>query len=158
MIFGKERVTTGASNDIERATELARNMVTRWGLSEKLGPIVYGEDEGEVFLGRSVTKRKEVSEATAEEIDREIRKIIDTNYFRAEEILRNNLDKLHKMSEALMKYETIDEQQIKQIMAGEEPKPPKGWGENDDSDSGTKKETTIKPSDDDEVGHPANEH
>ncbi|MAZ39834.1 MAG: ATP-dependent zinc metalloprotease FtsH [Legionellales bacterium] len=157
IIFGKEHVTTGASNDIERATELARNMVTRWGLSDKLGPIVYGEDEGEVFLGRSVTKRKEVSEAIAEEIDRETRKIIDTNYSRAEDILRSNLDKLHKMSDALMKYETIDELQIKQIMAGEEPTPPAGWHDNNNTDGGTTSQTDTQ-SKDDEVGHPANEH
>jgi len=138
IIFGKEHVTTGASNDIERATELARNMVTRWGLSDSLGPIVYGEDEGEVFLGRSMTKRKETSEATAEAIDKEVRAVIDRNYARADKILRENMDKLHLMSDTLMKYETIDEQQIKQIMAGHEPNPPKGWNESDNTPSGGK--------------------
>jgi len=163
IIFGKDRVTTGASNDIERATEIARNMVTRWGLSEKLGPVVYGEDEGEVFLGRSVTKTKEVSEGTAEAIDTEVRAIIDRNYSRAEQLLRDNMDKLHMMSDALMKYETIDEEQIKQIMEGKEPSPPKGWDENNSSSgpkAGIKEKTekTQKKPKDDTLGHPANEH
>lgn len=153
IIFGKEHVTTGASNDIERATELARNMVTRWGLSDSLGPIVYGEDEGEVFLGRSMTKRKETSEATAEAIDKEIRVVIDRNYQRSGTILRENLDTLHLMADALMKYETIDVAQIKQIMAGQEPSPPKGWDEGDSSSSGgqsVKPEIESKP--DSELG------
>lgn len=127
LIFGEDAVTTGASNDIERATELARNMVTRWGLSETLGPIVYNEDEGEVFLGRSVTKRKEISESTAEAIDKEIRNVIERNYQRALRLLEENRDKLHKMAEALIQYETIDETQITAIMAGHDPEPPEGW-------------------------------
>jgi len=127
MIFGPESVTTGASNDIERATEIARNMVTRWGLSDKLGPLTYSEESGEVFLGRSVTQHKHVSDVTAHAIDEEIRSLIDTNYRRAKQILENNLDKLHKMAEALIKYETIDEQQIKDIMEGRDPQPPAGW-------------------------------
>jgi cell division protease FtsH len=127
LVFGPERVTTGASNDIERATELARNMVTRWGLSEKLGPLVYGEDDGEVFLGRSMTKRKDVSEGTAQQIDAEVRSIIDRNYERARDILTKHMDRLHAMAEALIKYETIDEEQIRQIMAGQAPNPPKNW-------------------------------
>jgi cell division protease FtsH len=129
IIFGGERVTTGASNDIERATGIARNMVTRWGLSERLGPLSYGEEEGEVFLGRSVTRHKSVSDETARLIDEEIRSLIDANYERSERILRENLDKLHTMAGALIKYETIDREQIGDIMAGKEPHPPQGWEE-----------------------------
>ncbi|HWO99785.1 MAG TPA: ATP-dependent zinc metalloprotease FtsH [Methylococcus sp.] len=127
IIFGRERVTTGAQNDIERATNLARNMVTRWGLSERLGPLAYSEEEGEVFLGRSVTKHKSVSEETAHLIDEEVRSIIDRNYERAERILRDNLDKLHMMAEALIKYETIDRLQIADIMEGRPPREPQNW-------------------------------
>jgi cell division protease FtsH len=127
IIFGSEHVTTGASNDIQRATELARNMVTKWGLSERLGPLMYGEDDGEVFLGHSVTKRKEVSEGTANIIDQEVRAIIDRNYHRAEQLLKDNLEKLHMMAHALIKYETIDTDQIDSIMSGKEPNPPKDW-------------------------------
>jgi len=129
MIFGKEGVTTGASNDIQRATEIARNMVTQWGLSDAIGPIVYGEEEGEVFLGRSVAKRRDISEGTAVLIDEEIKRMIDRNYKRAQKILEEHKDHLHLMAQALIKYETIDEKQIKQIMAGQEPSPPPGWHE-----------------------------
>jgi cell division protease FtsH len=127
IIFGPEWVTTGASNDIERATEIARNMVTKWGLSEKLGPLTYGEDQGEVFLGHAMTQRKEVSESTASIIDQEIKFIIDRNYERSKKLLQGNLDKLHLMAQALLKYETIDKMQIDQIMEGKEPSPPEGW-------------------------------
>jgi cell division protease FtsH len=127
LIFGEDAITTGASNDIERATQLARNMVTKWGLSERLGPLAYAEDEGEVFLGRSITRHQHMSEATARMIDEEIRAIIDRNYARAEKILRENLDKLHLMAEALVKYETIDRDQIDAIMEGRTPPPPKDW-------------------------------
>jgi cell division protease FtsH len=127
LIFGADGVTTGASNDIERATDLARNMVTKWGLSTKLGPLTYSEENGEVFLGRQVTQHKQVSDETAHVIDEEIRHVIDANYKRAKHILESNLDKLHAMAEALVKYETIDEQQIKDIMAGKAPKPPADW-------------------------------
>ena len=127
LIFGPEAVTTGASNDIERATELARNMVTKWGLSDKLGPLTYSEEMGEVFLGRSVTQHKQVSDVTAHAIDEEVRRVIEGNYKRAREILTSALDKLHAMAEALMKYETIEEEQLKDIMAGRVPKPPAGW-------------------------------
>jgi cell division protease FtsH len=102
MIFGPDAVTTGASSDIERATELARNMVTKWGLSDKLGPLTYSEDQGEVFLGRSVTQHKQVSDVTAHVIDEEVRRLIDSNYQRAKQILETHLDKLHKMAEALI--------------------------------------------------------
>jgi cell division protease FtsH len=129
IIFGRRKVTTGASNDIERATSLARNMVTRWGLSERLGPLAYSEEEGEVFLGRSVTKHKVVSEETSHLIDEEIRSFIDRNYERSERILRDNLDKLHLMADALMKYETIDHFQIDDIMAGKTPRAPQHWDE-----------------------------
>jgi cell division protease FtsH len=129
VIFGKEKVTTGAQNDIERATSIARNMVTRWGLSERLGPLAYSEEEGEVFLGRSVTKHKMVSEETAHLIDEEIRSVIDRNYERSERILRENMEKLHLMAEALIKYETIDRFQIDDIMEGRVPRPPQSWEE-----------------------------
>ncbi|CAK0754536.1 ATP-dependent zinc metalloprotease FtsH [Gammaproteobacteria bacterium] len=127
IIFGVECVTTGASNDIQRATDIARNMVTRWGLSEKLGPLTYMEDEGEVFLGHAVTQHKMVSDETAHVIDEEIRAIIDHNFRRAEHLLTENLDKLHLMADALIKYETIDSSQIEDIMAGKPPRPPEGW-------------------------------
>lgn len=129
LIFGPEKITTGASNDIEKATELARNMVTKWGLSDKLGPLTYGEEEGEVFLGRTVTQRKELSDTTASAIDQEIRAIIERNYQRAEKVLTENIEKLHLMAEALIKYETIGEEQIKDIMAGKHARPPKDWDE-----------------------------
>lgn len=141
LIYGPDLVTTGASNDIERATELARNMVTKWGLSEKLGPLAYSEDEGEVFLGRSVTKHKNVSDETAHIIDEEIRFFIDSNYERAENILKENIDILHSMTAALIKYETIDKDQIDDLMARKEPREPKGWSDMDepeDKDQGNK--------------------
>jgi cell division protease FtsH len=127
IIFGADAVTTGASNDIERATELARNMVTKWGLSDKLGPLTYSEESGEVFLGRQVTQHKQVSDDTAHAIDEEVRRVIEANFSRAKEILQTNLEKLHAMAEALVKYETIDETQIKDIMAGKLAKPPADW-------------------------------
>ena len=127
LIFGVDAVTTGASNDIERATELARNMVTRWGLSDRLGPLTYTEEAGEVFLGRSVTQHKQVSDETAHAIDEEIRRVIESNYKRARTVLETNLDKLHAMAEALVRYETIDDTQIKDIMEGRAPRPPEGW-------------------------------
>ncbi|MGH8607541.1 MAG: ATP-dependent zinc metalloprotease FtsH [Gammaproteobacteria bacterium] len=139
LIFGTERVTTGASNDIERATNLARNMVTRWGLSERLGPLAYSEDEGEVFLGHSVTKHKNMSDDTAHAIDQEIRRIIEESYQRAQQLLKDNLHILHTMAEGLIKYETIESEQIDDMMAGKEPRPPKGWSEeNRDKSSGAK--------------------
>lgn len=141
LIFGVDKVTTGAANDIEKATDIARNMVTKWGLSDKLGPLTYGEEEGEVFLGRSVATRKEVSDSTAHVIDEEVRAIIDRNYKRAEQILNNNVDKLHIMAEALIKYETIDDIQIAEVMKGNPAPPPADWIEDDVSvkDEQTKK-------------------
>ncbi|WP_456408371.1 ATP-dependent zinc metalloprotease FtsH [Thiolapillus sp.] len=136
LVFGDEHVTTGASNDIKRATEIARNMVTRWGLSDRLGPLAYGEEEEEVFLGRSVTQHKNVSDETAHIIDEEIRNIIDRNYDRSRRILKENIDKLHAMADALMKYETIDSQQIEDIMAGRTPRPPEDWDDDSSTSSG----------------------
>ena len=129
LIFGPESVTTGASNDIQRATELARNMVTRWGLSEKLGPLTYSEEEGEVFLGHSVTKHKTVSDQTQDLIDEEVRSIVERNYQRSTKILKENEKRLHVMADALIRYETIDVEQIKDIMEGREPRPPQDWSD-----------------------------
>lgn len=129
IIFGEEKVTTGASNDIERATEIARNMVTKWGMSSKLGPLTYTEEDGEVFLGRSITQHKNVSDETTHTIDNEVRIVIDRNYERSTQILTEHLDKLHKMAEILLKYETIDRKQIDAIMEGKEPPPPEDWTE-----------------------------
>jgi cell division protease FtsH len=129
MIFGSEAVTTGASNDIQRATELAHNMVTKWGLSDNMGPMSYGEDEGEVFLGRSVTQHKAVSDLTAKQIDEDVRAVINRNYERAKRLLDENSEKLHKMAQLLVKYETIDSAQIDAIMEGREPGEPKDWND-----------------------------
>lgn len=118
LIFGPEHVTTGASNDIERATEIARKMVTRFGLSDSLGPLAYGDEEGEVFLGHSVTQQRQISAGTAQAIDQQVRIIIDRNYGRAKHLLIENMDKLHGMAEALLRFETIDKDQIDDIMAG----------------------------------------
>lgn len=126
LIFGAENVTTGASNDIMRATDIARKMVTSWGLSS-LGPLTFGQEESEVFLGRSVNQNKEISDQTAQKIDDEVRSIIDRNFKCAQKILTENQDKLHKMAEGLIKYETIDAKQISEIMAGKEPTPPADW-------------------------------
>jgi len=126
LVFGPDKVTTGASNDIERATKMARNMVTKWGLSE-LGPITYGEDEDEVFLGRSVTQHKNVSDETARRIDEVVRSILDKAYNRSRELLTANIDKLHAMAKLLLEYETIDVPQIDAIMDGRDPPPPMGW-------------------------------
>jgi cell division protease FtsH len=132
LIYGADKVSTGASNDIERATDIARKMVTQWGFSEKLGPLLYTEEEGEVFLGRSVTKTKHMSDDTAKLIDDEIRKIIDRNYERAKAILVENMDIMHSMKDALMKYETIDAGQIDDLMERKEDiRDPAGWVEQD---------------------------
>ena len=144
LIFGEDAVTTGASNDIERATSIARNMVTKWGLSTKLGPLTYSEDEGEVFLGRSVTKHKEVSDQTANSIDAEVRDFIDRNYQRAEQLLIDNKDKLITMAEALIKYETIGDEQIEAIMEGGEPSPPEEWNRRKDQEAKKKAEAEKK--------------
>jgi len=163
LVFGADAVTTGASNDIERATEIARNMVTKWGLSEKLGPLSYAEEEGEVFLGRSVTKHKEVSDETSHLIDEEIRAVIDQNYERAESILKENRTILDLMAEALIKFETIDGTQIKDIMEGRTPRPPEDWSESDDDEDDDGVEFIVASESDeadseDPVGDPANQH
>jgi cell division protease FtsH len=129
LIYGKDNVTTGASNDIERASAIARNMVTKWGLSDSMGPLAYGENEDEVFLGRSVTQHKHISDETHRQLDKEVRTIIDDAYATASKILDENRDKLEVMAEALMRYETIDVKQINQIMEGQEPDPPEGWND-----------------------------
>ena len=130
LIFGADAVTTGASNDIERVTELARNMVTRWGLSEKLGPMTFSDDDGEVFLGRSVTQHKTVSDETAHLIDEEVRKIVNRNYSRAKGILEENVDKLHAMANALVEYETLDSHQLDDVMNNLSPRKPADWESN----------------------------
>lgn len=166
MIHGFDGVTTGASNDIQRATEMARNMVTKWGLSEKMGPLLYDEDEGEVFLGRSVTQRKNVSAETAKAIDEEVRVIVDSCYARAKQILESNRDKLDVMAEALIQYETIDFKQIDAIMDGNKPEPPDDWDDggkgnkvvSEPSDDASAAGSDNKPSAGGTIGGPANEH
>ena len=142
-IFGPDAVTTGASNDIERATGIARKMVTKFGMSDQLGPLTYGEDDEEVFLGRSVTQHKNMSDETAHQIDKEVRRIIDESYARAETILTEHEELLHLMAEALIKYETIDASQIRDIMAGKPPGPPESW--NDDGDTPSAPATDAQP-------------
>jgi len=166
LTLGFDGVTTGASNDIERATSLARNMVTRWGLSEKLGPLQYDTDSEEPFLGRSAGQAHTVySPETAQRIDEEVRNIIDECYEKAKQILIDNRDKLDMMAEALMKYETIDRYQIDDIMAGKEPRPPKNWGDSGPAGGVKAEEPEQAPeprsSDDGRqpgVGRPAGEH
>jgi len=164
MVFGREKVTTGASNDIQRTTDIARNMVTKWGLSERLGPLTYAEEEGEVFLGRQMTQHKNVSDETAHIIDEEVRAIIDRNYARSTKILAEHLDKLHAMSEALMQYETIDRGQIDKIMKGLPPGPPSDWDESDldvrpgDAQEGEPQARSSAPKNDQgDVGNPVNQ-
>ncbi len=169
LVFGADFVTTGASNDIQRATDIARRMVTQWGLSDKLGPLTYGEEEEEIFLGRSVSQHKTVSDETAMVIDQEVRRIVDENYERSEELLKNNLQKLHLMAESLLKYETIDSDMINEIMEGKEPTPPKDWDRSND-DSSNKNDgddgktiNEVKASDsehksDRNIGGPAEQH
>ena len=149
LIYGAKGVTTGASNDIERATELARNMVTKWGLSEKLGPMRYEEENDEPFLGRSASNTSTVfSDQTAKLIDEESKKIIDKCYKTATDLLNKNIEKLHAMAKALVEFETLDSDQIEDIMAGASPR------SNDDGDSGNKKKkSTSKPS----ISDPANQ-
>ena len=166
--MGAEGVTTGASNDIQRATSIARNMVTKWGLSEELVPLLYSEDEGEVFLGRSAAAQsKSVSSETAKAIDREVRKIIDECYGQAAQILEDNRHLLEIMKDALMEYETIDSDQIDDIMQGKSPRPPTGWSDSDNDDSAappvevevTKPRAESKPDGQSgPIGGPAGEH
>ena len=162
LVFGPTAVTTGASNDIERATEIARNMVTRWGLSAKLGPMTYSDDEGEVFLGRSVTQHKMVSDETARIIDEEVRDIVDRNYQRARSLLQSNIDRLHLMAEALIKYETLGADQIDDIMNGRAPRPPEDWMDDDSSRGARSTDVEDKPASDKgtdgKIGGPASLH
>ncbi|WP_108650015.1 ATP-dependent zinc metalloprotease FtsH [Dongshaea marina] len=146
LIYGAEKVSTGASNDIERATDIARKMVTQWGFSEKLGPLLYADEEGEVFLGRSAAKSKHMSDETAHLIDAEIKELADRNYQRALKILEDNRDILQTMKDALMKYETIDAKQLDDLMARREVRQPEEWGRDDSN--GPSSET--KPDADDE--------
>ena len=155
MTLGFDGVTTGASNDIMRASQIARNMVTKWGLSEKLGPLMYAEEDGEVFLGRSAgSQQTSVSGETAKLIDSEVRSIIDQCYATAKQLLTENRDKLDAMAEALMKYETIDAEQIDDIMAGRTPREPRDW--DDDSASGTPAAQGDRP--ESPIGGPAAQH
>jgi cell division protease FtsH len=155
LIFGDDKVTTGASNDIQRATSLARDMVTKYGLSPELGPMTYTEEEDEVFLGRSVTQHKHVSEETARKIDEVVRSVIDTAYHKARDLLTTNLGKLHTMADALLQYETIDAEQITAIMEGRTPGPPKDWQKSTDAGSGSSSvgKPTSPP-----IGGPAAQH
>ncbi|EGA70111.1 hypothetical protein VISI1226_17856 [Vibrio sinaloensis DSM 21326] len=151
LIYGADKVSTGASNDIERATDIARKMVTQWGFSEKLGPLLYAEEEGEVFLGRSVTQTKHMSDDTAKLIDDEVRTIIDRNYARAKQILEDNMDIMHAMKDALMKYETIDAGQIDDLMERKSDiREPAGWGDNQNKPEAKPEEKAeAKPEDQD---------
>ena len=143
-LLEEKGITTGASNDIEAATGIATNMVTKWGLSD-LGPLKYGEDDSNPFLGRSAALApKGLGAETANKIDVEVRKIIDLNYKKAKNILRDNMDKLHTMADALLTYETIDSDQIDDIMAGAKPRAPKDWEEPKASTKKTSKKTSIK--------------
>lgn len=144
IIYGAEHVSTGASNDIKVATNLARNMVTQWGFSDKLGPLLYAEEEGEVLLGRSVAKAKHMSDETARIIDQEVKLLIERNYDRARRLLNENMDILHSMKDALMKYETIDAPQIDDLMARRDVRPPAGWEEPGSSNNNSG--STGKPS------------
>ena len=158
MTLGPEGITTGASNDIQRATEMARNMVTKWGLSPALGPLMYDEGGEEVFLGRSAAQpSKAMSDDTARAIDKEVRSIIDECYASAHNLLEEHRDKLDVMAEALMQYETIDAEQIDDIMEGKTPRPPSDWGDKDDGRSGTggaaEPEEPVGP-----IGGPASQH
>lgn len=159
MTLGADGVTTGASNDIQRATEIARNMVTKWGLSEKMGPLLYEDAQDEVYLGRSGGgTAQNVSSSTRNDIDVEIRRIIDECYATSEKILAENRDKLDIMAELLMQYETIDALQIEDIMSGRKPGPPADWNDDSDNASGKPAATEEKPVDvDSKVGGPASE-
>ncbi|WP_139476999.1 ATP-dependent zinc metalloprotease FtsH [Aeromonas veronii] len=149
LIYGAEKVSTGASNDIERATEIARKMVTQWGMSERLGPMLYAEEDGEVFLGRSMAKAKHMSDDTARVIDAEVKQVIDRNYARSKQILLDNMDVLHSMKDALMKYETIDAKQIDDLMARREVRAPSNWHDEhgDTPQGGSTVAAEAKPAD-----------
>ncbi len=158
LIYGFDKVSTGASNDIERATDLARKMVTQWGLSEKMGPMLYAEEEGEVFLGRTSAKSLHMSDETAQAIDAEIKEFVNRNYARAEQILKDNMDILHSMKDALMKYETIDAKQIDDLMERKPVREPAGWTDtqNDSNNSDNSDSSTEAKSDAEPDANPAN--
>jgi cell division protease FtsH len=161
MTLGKDGVTTGASNDIQRATEIARKMVTQWGLSDKMGPLMYDEGTEEIFLGRSVAQHhNSVSGETAKQIDQEVRRIIDDCYEGARKVLEENVDKLHAMAQALMLYETIDSSQIDDIMAGREPREPRDWGDTSGGDNNPEPDDAPADQKDPQspIGGPAGEH
>ena len=159
MTLGKDGVTTGASNDIQRATEMARNMVTKWGLSEELGPLLYSEDDGEVFLGRSAASQsKTVSDETAIAIDKEVRRIVDECYDKAAKILEENRNLLELMKDALIEYETIDTAQIDDIMEGKKPRPPADWSDSDEDSSGGASKVEEEVGKSPPIGGPAGEH
>ncbi|RYF34375.1 MAG: cell division protein FtsH, partial [Comamonadaceae bacterium] len=153
MLFGgriaeevfMNQMTTGASNDFERATHLARDMVMRYGMTDALGPMVYAENEGEVFLGRSVTKTTTISEQTMQKVDGEVRRIIDQQYSLARRLIEDNADKMHAMAKALLEWETIDAEQIDDIMAGKEPRPPKDFTPRVPPSSGNDGGTAVAP-------------
>jgi cell division protease FtsH len=151
IIYGFDKVSTGASNDIERATEIARKMVTQWGLSEKMGPMLYAEEEGEVFLGRSSSKSLNMSDDTARAIDEEIKSIVNRNYQRAEKILKENRDILESMKDALMHYETIDALQVDDLMERREVRPPMAeWDDHSDSEKPPKADNNSSPNKEDD--------
>jgi len=163
MTLGKDGITTGASNDIQRATELARSMVTKWGLSEKMGPLMYDEGGDEPFLGRSAAQsHNAMSDETAKQIDAEVRAIVDECYATATGLLEENLEKLHVMAEALMTYETIDAEQIDDIMSGRQPREPQGWGGSDGPSGPSPVSDGDRVADGDRpttpIGGPAGEH
>ena len=161
ITLGKDGITTGASNDIQRATDIARKMVTQWGLSEKMGPLMYDEGSEEVFLGRSAAQQHQaLSDETATQIDKEVRRIIDECYTEAQRLLEDNMDKLHAMAQALMLYETIDSDQIDDIMAGREAREPSGWGDDEggDSASGADVAEDTRDGGSSPIGGPAGEH
>jgi len=159
MTLGKDGVTTGASNDIQRATEMARNMVTKWGLSDELGPLLYSEDDGEVFLGRSAASQaKTVSDETAIAIDKEVRKIVDDCYDKAQNLLIENRSLLELMKDALIEFETIDSDQIDDIMSGKKPRPPVDWSDSGPDADGGASETDEKAKKSGPIGGPAGEH
>ena len=161
LILGPDGITTGATNDIQRATDIARKMVTKWGLSERMGPLNYDEGQEEVFLGRSAAMGgKHTSDETAKKIDEEVRRIIDEAYATARQILIDNTDKLHAMAKALVQFETLDSAQIDDIMSGREPRPPAESG-----NSGSKTGSSAGPADGRTdaapgaaIGDPAGEH
>ena len=140
-----DQMTTGASNDFERATAIARDMVTRYGMTDELGPMVYADNEGEVFLGRSITKTTNMSEETMQKVDKQIRKIIDEQYATARQLIEDNQDKMHAMAKALLEWETIDAEQIEDIMEGKPPRPPKDWTPSVNRSGGSNTPPPVNP-------------